>query len=107
MFHIFVRERGKFYFEHIFLKSNELTLENLEKAILREFEGKQYEPIWKSKRPEVLVRKNDLSLKIYHIYPYNVTQREALYGSSWFRSDIQFREHLRSNPCPKLEVIFV
>lgn len=102
--HLYVRERGRFAVESIFLRSRNLTLKSLETAILEKFTSLKHEPIWKQERPESL-RGSD-ELKIYKVYPVGLTQRQALYSFK-FKGDDEFRSHLESNPCAKFEVIFV
>ncbi|TKY59086.1 Glycoprotein 3-alpha-L-fucosyltransferase A [Spatholobus suberectus] len=104
VYHVYVRERGRFEMESIYLRSSNLTLEALKSAVVSKFTSLNHVPIWKTERPEVLRRSNDL--KLYRIYPVGLTQRQALYTFS-FKGDADFRSHLESNPCAKFEVIFV
>ncbi|XP_027346331.1 glycoprotein 3-alpha-L-fucosyltransferase A [Abrus precatorius] len=104
VYHISVRERGRFDLESIYLRSSDLTLEALKSAVLLKFTSMNHVPVWKPERPEILRGGNDL--KIYRIYPLGLTQRQALYTFS-FTGDADFRTHLESNPCAKFEVIFV
>ncbi|CAL0331323.1 unnamed protein product [Lupinus luteus] len=104
VYHIYVRERGRFEMESIYLRSSNLTLEALKSAVALKFKSRNHVPIWKPERPEILRGGNDL--KIYRIYPLGLTQRQALYSFS-FQGDVDFRNHLDSNPCAKFEVIFV
>lgn len=104
VYHIYVRERGRFELESIYLRSSNLTLEALKSAVVSKFTSLNHVPIWKSERPEVLRGGNDL--KLYKIYPVGLTQRQALYTFS-FKGDEDLRSHLESNPCAKFEVIFV
>ncbi|XP_019421409.1 PREDICTED: glycoprotein 3-alpha-L-fucosyltransferase A-like [Lupinus angustifolius] len=104
VYHIYVRERGRFEMESIYLRSSNLTLEALKSAIALKFKSRNHVPIWKLERPEILRGGNDL--KIYRIYPLGLTQRQALYSFS-FQGGVDFRSHLDSNPCAKFEVIFV
>ncbi|KAE9613605.1 hypothetical protein Lal_00016122 [Lupinus albus] len=104
VYHIYVRERGRFEMESIYLRSSNLTLEALKSAVASKFKSLNHVPIWKPERPEVLRGGNEL--KIYRIYPVGLTQRQALYSFS-FKGDVDFRSHLDSNPCAKFEVIFV
>ncbi|OIV93285.1 hypothetical protein TanjilG_23126 [Lupinus angustifolius] len=102
--HIYVRERGRFETESIYLRSSNLTLEALKSAVALKFKSLNHVPIWKPERPEIL--RGDNELKIYRIYPIGLTQRQALYSFS-FKGDEDFRNHLDRNPCAKFEVIFV
>ncbi|XP_054787989.1 glycoprotein 3-alpha-L-fucosyltransferase A-like [Prosopis cineraria] len=104
VYHTYVRERGRFEMESVFLRSNNLTLEALKSAVLQKFTSQNHVPIWKTERPESIRGGNEL--KIYRIYPVGLTQRQALYTFS-FKGNADFRNHLESNPCSKFEVIFV
>ncbi|KAK7362633.1 hypothetical protein VNO77_04751 [Canavalia gladiata] len=104
VYHIYVRERGRFEMESIYLRSSNLTLEALKSAIMSKFTSMNHVPVWKSERPEILKGGNDL--KVYRVYPVGLTQRQALYTFS-FSGNADFRNHLESNPCAKFEVIFV
>ncbi|KAI3753140.1 hypothetical protein L2E82_25185 [Cichorium intybus] len=105
VYHIYVRERGRFEMESVFLRSGNLTMEALENAILSKFKSLEHEPIWRNERPES-IRGDEKVLKIYKIYPLGMTQRQALYTFS-FKTSNAFESHVRSNPCAKFEVIFV
>ncbi|KAE9607277.1 putative glycoprotein 3-alpha-L-fucosyltransferase [Lupinus albus] len=104
VYHIYVRERGRFEMESIYLRSSNLTLEALKSAVALKFKSRNHVPIWKPERSEILRGGNDL--KIYRIYPLGLTQRQALYSFS-FQGDVDFKSHLDINPCAKFEVIFV
>ncbi|PWA44237.1 Glycosyl transferase, family 10 [Artemisia annua] len=52
VYHIYVRERGRFEMESVFLRSGNLTVEALEAAVLLKFKSLKHEPIWKNERPE-------------------------------------------------------
>ncbi|KAI5440737.1 hypothetical protein KIW84_010273 [Lathyrus oleraceus] len=104
VYHIYVRERGRFEMKSIYLRSGNLTLEALKSAVLAKFTSLNHVPVWKSERPEVL--KGGDELKIYRIHPAGLTQRQALYTFA-FDGDVDFRGHLENNPCTKFEVIFV
>ncbi|XP_015892906.2 glycoprotein 3-alpha-L-fucosyltransferase A [Ziziphus jujuba] len=104
VYHLYVRERGRFEMESIFLRSGTLTLEALESAVLSKFNSLKHVPIWKPERPEI-IRGGD-ELKVYKIYPVGLTQRQALYNFT-FEGDAGFRSHVEKNPCAKFEVIFV
>ncbi|KNA06667.1 hypothetical protein SOVF_178890 [Spinacia oleracea] len=103
-YHVYVRERGRFKMESIFLRSSNLTMEALESAVLNKFSQLSHVPIWKPERPES-IRGGD-ELKIYRIYPVGMTQRRALYTFK-FKEESDFRSHIENNPCSKFEVIFV
>ncbi|KAL4555767.1 hypothetical protein LXL04_038395 [Taraxacum kok-saghyz] len=103
--HIYVRERGRFEMESVFLRSGNLTMEALETVILLKFKSLKHDPIWRKERPES-IRGDENVVKIYKIYPVGMTQRQALYTFS-FKSQKAFESHIRSNPCAKFEVIFV
>ncbi|CAN0846483.1 Putative fucosyltransferase-like protein [Linum grandiflorum] len=102
--HLYVRERGRFKLESIFLGSGNLTMEALEQEVLKKFKSLKHVPIWKGERPE-RIRGGDDEYKVYRVYPVGLTQREALYSFRFTNIDLQ--NHLEANPCPKLEVIFV
>ncbi|XP_031282316.1 glycoprotein 3-alpha-L-fucosyltransferase A-like isoform X2 [Pistacia vera] len=102
--HLYVRERGRFYMESIFLRSGSLTLKGLESAVLMKFKSLKHMPVWKQERPESIRGGN--KLKIYRIYPVGLTQRQALYTFK-FQGDADLRSHIERNPCAKFEVIFV
>ncbi|KAL5054023.1 hypothetical protein RYX36_034705 [Vicia faba] len=104
VYHMYVRERGRFEMESIYLRSSNLTIEALKSAVLKKFTSLNHVPVWKSERPEVLKGGNEL--KIYRIHPVGLTQRQALYTFE-FDGDVDFRSHMESNPCAKFEVIFV
>ncbi|XP_071697128.1 glycoprotein 3-alpha-L-fucosyltransferase A-like [Rutidosis leptorrhynchoides] len=105
VYHIYVRERGRFEMESVYLRSGNLTMEALADAVILKFKSLKHEPIWKDERPEML-RGDVKVLKIYRIYPVGMTQRQALYTFS-FKSSTAFKSHIKSNPCAKFEVIFV
>ncbi|KAM1457489.1 hypothetical protein ACFX13_035515 [Malus domestica] len=102
--HLYVRERGRFKMESIFLRSGNLTLGAFESLVLTKFMSQKHVPIWKPERPES-IRGGD-EFKIYRIYPIGMTQRQALYTFR-FNGDADFRRYVESNPCAKFEVILV
>lgn len=104
VYHIYVRERGRFELLSIFLRSSNLTLKALQSAVLSKFRSAKHVPVWKQERPEKI--RGDDKLKVYRIYPLGMTQRQALYTFT-FNGDAEFRNHIESNPCAKFEVIFV
>lgn len=104
VYHLYVRERGRFEMESIFLRSGNVTLAALESAVLSKFKSLKHVPIWKEERPES-IRGGD-KLKVHRIYPVGMTQRQALYTFR-FKGDAEFRSHVESHPCAKFEVIFV
>ncbi|KAJ4836334.1 putative fucosyltransferase-like protein [Turnera subulata] len=104
VYHIYVRERGRFEMESIFLRSTNLTRTALESEVLKKFKSVNHVPIWKPERPES-IRGGD-EYKVYRIYPVGMTQRQALYKFR-FKTDADFKNHMETNPCAKLEVIFV
>ncbi|ESW28505.1 hypothetical protein PHAVU_003G292000 [Phaseolus vulgaris] len=104
VYHIYVRERGRFEMESIYLRSGNLTLDSVKAAVVLKFTSKNHVPVWKTERPEVI--RGGTDLKLYKIYPIGLTQRQALYTFS-FKGDADFRSHLENNPCAKFEVIFV
>ncbi|XWS54804.1 hypothetical protein CRYUN_Cryun10bG0120500 [Craigia yunnanensis] len=103
VYHLYVRERGRFEMDSIFLRSGNLTLEALEAAVLMKFKSLKHVPIWKLERPESI---REDKLKIYRIYPVGLTQRQALFTFK-FKGDADLRSHIENNPCAKFEVIFV
>uniref|UniRef100_A0A0D9X8U0 Fucosyltransferase n=1 Tax=Leersia perrieri TaxID=77586 RepID=A0A0D9X8U0_9ORYZ len=104
VYHLFVRERGRFKTESIFLRSDQLTMSALESAVLAKFRSFNHVPVWKDERPPS-IRGGD-ELKVYKIYPIGLTQRQALYQFK-FRDDADLEKHIKDHPCAKLEVIFV
>ncbi|XP_047181838.1 glycoprotein 3-alpha-L-fucosyltransferase A-like isoform X2 [Vigna umbellata] len=104
VYHIYVRERGRFEMESVYLRSSNLTLNAVKAAVVLKFTSLNLVPVWKTERPEVIRGGSDL--KLYKIYPVGLTQRQALYTFS-FKGDADFRSHLENNPCAKFEVIFV
>ncbi|KAL6646009.1 hypothetical protein ACP70R_017617 [Stipagrostis hirtigluma subsp. patula] len=104
VYHLFVRERGRFKTESIYLRSDRLTLGALESAVLAKFRSLNHVPVWKDERPPS-IRGGD-ELKVYRIYPIGLTQRQALYGFR-FRDDSELEKYIKDHPCAKLEVIFV
>ncbi|KAL4384041.1 hypothetical protein GQ457_15G013860 [Hibiscus cannabinus] len=103
VYHIYVRERGRFKMDSVFLRSGNLTLDALEAAVLMKFKSLKHVPVWKPERPESI--RGD-ELKVYRIYPVGMTQRQALYTFK-FNGDADLKRHIENNPCPKFEVIFV
>lgn len=104
VYHLFVRERGRFELESVFLRSGELSLKGLETAVLAKFKSQNHVPIWKQERPKSI--RGDDELKVYRVYPIGITQREALYTFR-FNGDDDFRRYVENNPCARFEVIFV
>ncbi|EOX98263.1 hypothetical protein QUC31_015259 [Theobroma cacao] len=104
VYHLYVRERGRFEMDSIFLRSGNLTLEALEASVLMKFKYLKHVPVWKDERPES-IRGGD-ELKVYRIYPVGLTQRQALYTFK-FKGDADLRSYIENNPCAKFEVIFV
>ncbi|EEC83726.1 hypothetical protein OsI_29567 [Oryza sativa Indica Group] len=126
VYHLFVRERGRFKTESIFLsssnnrgfmdavmvrcrqcqasRSDQLTMGALESAVLAKFRSLNHVPVWKDERPPS-IRGGD-ELKVYKIYPIGLTQRQALYQFR-FRDDADLDKYIKDHPCAKLEVIFV
>ncbi|KAK3123650.1 hypothetical protein QOZ80_8AG0634130 [Eleusine coracana subsp. coracana] len=104
VYHLFVRERGRFKTESIYLRSDQLTLGALEKAVLSKFGSLNHVPVWKNERPPSI--RGGSELKVYKIYPLGLTQRQALYGFR-FKDDSELEKYIKDHPCAKLEVIFV
>ncbi|GAB2298851.1 Alpha-(1,3)-fucosyltransferase 11 [Dionaea muscipula] len=104
VYHLYVRERGRFNMESVFLRSRNLTVDALKSAVLRKFNQLRHEPIWKRERPESIKGGNEL--RIYRIYPLGLTQRQALYTFK-FEGYADFERHIKTHPCAKFEVIFV
>ncbi|XP_058089510.1 glycoprotein 3-alpha-L-fucosyltransferase A-like isoform X3 [Magnolia sinica] len=104
VYHLFVRERGRFEMESIFLRSGDLTLKAMKSAVVVKFKSLNHIPIWKQERPESIRGGNEL--KVYRIYPVGLTQRQALHTFR-FSSDDDFSRYVESNPCAKFEVMFV
>ncbi|KAL3538874.1 hypothetical protein ACH5RR_002240 [Cinchona calisaya] len=104
VYHLYVRERGRFEMVSIFLRSSNLTLEALELAVLSKFKSLKHVPVWKEERPEKI--RGGEELKAYRIYPVGMTQRQALYTFR-FKGDKEFKSHIESKPCAKFEVVFV
>lgn len=104
LYHLYVRERGRFEMQSVFIRSQNLTLKGLESAVLSKFRSLKHIPIWKTERPEMIRGSN--KLKIYRIYPVGLTQRQALYR--WkFHNDDNVKSFVKKNPCAKIEVVFV
>lgn len=103
-YHLYVRERGRFEFESVFLKSTSVSVAGLEAAVLAKFRSLDHVPVWYTERPEKI--RGDGSLNIHKLYPVGLTQRDALY-SVYFHTDDNVKGHLDDYPCPLLEVIFV
>lgn len=104
-FHILVRERGMFDFQHIYL-TDDVTLKDLKIAIVSKWQENNWKPIWTRERAHVPGSNPD-GHKIYRIYPAAATQKEALFGKAWFKNNAQWLRFLLKNDCPRLEVIFV
>ncbi|KDP42274.1 hypothetical protein JCGZ_01598 [Jatropha curcas] len=103
VYHLYVRERGRFEMVSIFLRSGNLTLNALESEVHKKFKAMKHVPIWKEERPQSIRGGDDY--KVYRIYPVGMTQRQALYTFKF--GDADFQNHLEINPCAKFEVIFV
>ncbi|KAG0623294.1 hypothetical protein M758_3G163500 [Ceratodon purpureus] len=104
LYHLYVRERGRFIMESVFIKDSDLSIVNLKQAVLDKFTSLNHVPIWKTERPEVIRGNSDL--RVYKIYPVGLTQREALY--TWdFGGDKGLKSMVKKEPCLQLEVIFV
>lgn len=104
VYHVYVRERGRFETDSIFLRSSNLSWQAFESAVLAKFKSVKHVPVWKEERPQVL-RGGD-ELKLYKVYPVGLTQRQALY-SFRFNGDTEFKNYIESHPCAKFEAIFV
>lgn len=104
LYHLYVRERGRFKLKSIFLRSSDMTIKALESSALSKFKSLNHLPIWKTERPES-IRGGD-ELKVYRIYPVGMTQRQALYTFR-FNTDNDLQRYIEKNPCAKFEVIFV
>ncbi|KAM3291546.1 putative fucosyltransferase-like protein [Capsicum chacoense] len=104
VYHVYVRERGRFEMDSVFLRSSELSLQAFESAVLAKFKSVKHVPIWKEERPRVL-RGGD-ELKLHKAYPVGLTERQALY-SFRFNGDTEFKNYIESHPCARFEVIFV
>ncbi|CAK9318064.1 unnamed protein product [Citrullus colocynthis] len=104
VYHVYVRERGRFNSESIFLRSSNLTVEGLASAVISKFNSLKHVPIWKQERPKSL--KGGDELRLYKIYPVGLTQRQALYTFR-FKEDSDLRRYVEDNPCAKFEAIFV
>ncbi|CAN8302947.1 unnamed protein product [Cochlearia groenlandica] len=104
VYHVFVRERGRFEMESVFLRGKNLTREALESAVIAKFKSLKHEPVWKKERPKSL--KGDNELRVHRIYPLGLTQRQALYNFK-FEGNTSLSSHVRDNPCAKFEVVFV
>ncbi|GBG85601.1 hypothetical protein CBR_g40329 [Chara braunii] len=105
VFHLFVRERGAFDFLDIFLRDDELTVEQLHNAIQTLYSSLNYKPSWKSSRPPVMIPNRPL--KVYTVYPLGMTQRDVLYGNASLATAERVRQFVYSVPCGKLEVILM
>ncbi|KAF8410061.1 hypothetical protein HHK36_002583 [Tetracentron sinense] len=104
VYHLYVRERGRFEMDSIFVRSNNLTLKALESVVLAKFKSLNHRPIWKQERPASI--RGGEELKVYRIYPVGMTQRQALYTFR-FKRDADIRNYIERNPCAMFEVIFV
>ncbi|CAN0878942.1 Glycoprotein 3-alpha-L-fucosyltransferase A [Linum grandiflorum] len=102
--HLFVRERGSFKLESIYLRSGNLTVDALEDRVLEKFKSIKHVPNWKGERPES-IRGRDDDYRVYRVYPVGLTQRQALY--SFRLTSFELQNHLEANPCAKFEVVFV
>ncbi|CAN4112209.1 unnamed protein product [Withania somnifera] len=104
VYHVYVRERGRFEMDSIFLRSSNLSLQAFESAVLTKFRSLKHVPVWKEERPQIL-RGGD-ELKLYKVYPVGLTERQALY-SFRFNGDTEFKNYIESHPCARFEAIFV
>ncbi|ONL98563.1 Putative fucosyltransferase-like protein [Zea mays] len=92
VYHLFIRERGWFKLESIYMRygsftivitlqskdierSGQLTLGALESAVLGKFRSLNHVPVWKDERPPSIRGGDDL--KLYRIYPVGLTQHQA------------------------------
>ncbi|CAK7329879.1 unnamed protein product [Dovyalis caffra] len=100
VYHLYVRERGRFEMASVFLRSGNLTINALETEVLKKFKSLKHVPIWRQERPES-IRGDDF--KVYKVYPVGMTQRQALYAFK-FNTDDDFKNHLEVNSCAKFEV---
>ncbi|XP_024389348.1 glycoprotein 3-alpha-L-fucosyltransferase A [Physcomitrium patens] len=104
LYHLYVRERGRFEMESVFIEGSKLSLAHLKQVVVDKFTALKHVPIWKTERPEVIRGNSDL--RIYKIYPVGLTQREALY--TWdFGGDKGLKAMVQKQPCLQLEVVFV
>ena len=105
VYHVGIRERGRFAFHPLFLRSSDLTVTSLIKAVYRLFKTLNHKPVWTSHRPDAL--SGAVMLRAFRIYAAAASQDMALQGLAAFRTDDQLRGYVESTPCPKLEVIFL
>jgi hypothetical protein len=108
-----VRERGTFYFSPLTITQDQLSVTALHAAVRDQFETENHVPRFRD-IPEQY-RRNwlgaDGHLHVYRVYPYNLNQREALYGDSALTTDDKVRDAVVSrgnlNGCPKFEAVLV
>ncbi|CAI5495288.1 unnamed protein product [Closterium sp. Naga37s-1] len=107
LYHLYVRERGTFAFHSLFLKSSELTMAHLVRAIYRLYHRLDYRPLWHGHRPDALSAGGAAAVRVLRVYPVESSQEMVLHGSGAFRRDRQLQDFVEATPCPRLEVILV
>ncbi|CAI7785560.1 unnamed protein product [Closterium sp. NIES-53] len=107
LYHLYVRERGTFSFHSLFLKSSELTMAHLVRAIYRLYHRLDYRPLWHGHRPDALAAGGAAAVRVLRVYPVESSQEMVLHGSGAFRRDRQLQDFVEATPCPRLEVILV
>ncbi|CAO2188570.1 unnamed protein product [Urochloa humidicola] len=60
VYHLFVRERGQFKSESVYLRSGQMTQRALESAVLAKFRSLNHVPVWKDERPPSIRGGDDL-----------------------------------------------
>ncbi|CAI5500583.1 unnamed protein product [Closterium sp. Naga37s-1] len=107
LYHLYVRERGTFAFHSLFLKSSELTMAHLVRAIYHLYHRLGYRPLWHGHRPDALSTGGAAAVRVLRVYPVESSQEMVLHGSGAFRRDRQLQDFVEATPCPRLEVILV
>ena len=105
VYHLAIRERGRFTFHPLFLRSNEMNVTFLIKSVYHLFKMLNHKPLWASHRPNAL--SGAVMLRAFRIYPVAASQDMALQGLAAFQTDDQLRIYVENTPCPNLEVIFL
>ncbi len=108
-----MRERGTFYFSPVTITQDQLTVEALHAAIRDQFETEKHVPRFRgvSERLRWNWLGVDGHLHVYRVYPYDLNQREALYGKKALTTDERVRDAVAvreyMDGCPKFEAVLV
>lgn len=105
--HLYVRERGTFFYQDVFVRSDHLSVSSLHAATLEAFTKAGHIPTWKRWGVYVTLYKRTEPWRVYKVFPVRSKQRDILYGNASFQNEMGLRTYLEKHPCPLLEVIFI